>query len=82
MHQQQKPNKRYERVFAIIRFDTYYDIDTPIEIKIHTTKVFWTEKDAEWEIKRLNSLKCTKGSIYFYQPICLVKEKREYAKIS
>ena len=63
-----RPNARYEHVFAIVRVDTYVDVDMGVEpgAAITVTKVLREQEIAEAEVERLNLLNSPKGSSYFW----------------
>ncbi len=59
-------NPKYTHVFAIVRYDTSYDIDTPMEKKITVDKVVRTKEEAEAEIDMLNIIDTNGRYKYFY----------------
>jgi hypothetical protein len=62
-----KPNKKYQHVYAIIRYETDADERAPIDFRITVKKVVVDPHQAEMEVKRLNDLNQDKGSYYFCQ---------------
>jgi hypothetical protein len=62
-----KPSKKHEHVFAIVRYETDADANTPIELRVTIKKVVLDPQFAEMEVKRLNELNKEKGAHYFYQ---------------
>ncbi len=62
-----KPNKKFDHVFAIVRVDTFHELDVPFEKTVTVKKVVWTEKIAEQEVERLNKLNASVGAVYFWQ---------------
>jgi hypothetical protein len=62
-----KPNKKYQHVYAIIRYETDADETTPIHLRITVKKIVVDPHYADAEVKRLNDLKRDKGSYYFTQ---------------
>jgi hypothetical protein len=60
------PNSKYEHVFAIVRVDTFHDMDTPVQDTVTVKKVVWSRDTAEQEVARLNELNSSKGSVYFW----------------
>ena len=61
------PNRKYDHVFAIVRVDTYDELEVPLENAVIVKKVVWTQYDAEAEVERLNRLNKDKGCVYFWQ---------------
>ncbi|MGA2706599.1 MAG: hypothetical protein ABSH35_36785 [Isosphaeraceae bacterium] len=62
-----KPNRKYQDMYAIIRYETDADINAPIDLRITVKKVVVDPHYAEKEVKRLNELNKDKGSYYFCQ---------------
>jgi len=62
-----KPNRKYQHMYAIIRYETDADINAPIDLRITVKKVVVDPHYAEKEVKRLNELNKDKGSYYFCQ---------------
>jgi hypothetical protein len=62
-----KPNKKYGHVYAIVRYETDADQDSPVDLRVTVKKVVADAHYAEREVKRLNDLNREKGSYYFYQ---------------
>ncbi len=62
-----KPNRKYQHIYAIIRYDIDADSDAPIDLRITVKKVVVDPQYAEAEVKRLNELNKDKDSYYFYQ---------------
>lgn len=67
-----RPNARYDG-YAILRLDVYAGDPDPLidmadsQFGFTVKKVPWDREDAEAEVARLNELKETKGSVYFWQ---------------
>jgi hypothetical protein len=62
-----KPNRKYQHMYAIIRYETDADMNAPIDLRITVKKVVVDPHYAEKEVKRLNELNKDKGSYYFCQ---------------
>lgn len=62
-----KPNRKYQHIYAILRYETDADVSTPIDLRITVKKVVIDPQYAEREVKRLNELNKDKGSYYFCQ---------------
>jgi hypothetical protein len=62
-----KPNKKYQHVYAIVRFETDADEEAPIDFRITVKKVVADPHYADREVKRLNDLNKDKGAYYFSQ---------------
>jgi len=62
-----KPNRKHGHVYAIIRYETDADENTPIDVRVTVKKIVCDPHHAETEVKRLNDLNEEKGSYYFYQ---------------
>lgn len=61
-----KPNAKYDHVYAIIRLDGFYENMT-IQDAITVTKVVWSEELAKQEVARLTTINSDKRCYYFYQ---------------
>ena len=62
-----KPNKKYDHIYAIVRYETDEGEDAPIDLRITVKKVVVDPDYAEKEVERLNALNKDKGSYYFCQ---------------
>lgn len=62
-----KPNKKYQHIYAIIRYETDADECSPIDLRITVKKVVVDPHFADQEVKRLNELNKDKGAYYFSQ---------------
>lgn len=62
-----KPHKKYEHLFAIVRYDSAADPLCPIDFRVTVKKIVADATYAASEVKRLNELNQDKGSYYFYQ---------------
>jgi hypothetical protein len=62
-----KPSKRYDHVYAIVRYETDAEESTPIDIRITVKKIVTDPLIAKSEVRRLNGLNADKGSFYFMQ---------------
>ena len=62
-----KPNKRYEHVYAIIRYETDAEQMAPIDFRVTVKKIVSDPHYAATEVQRLNDLNKDKGAYYFYQ---------------
>jgi hypothetical protein len=62
-----KPNKKYQHIYAILRYETDADEKAPIDLRVTVKKVVVDPRYAETEVKRLNDLNKEKGSYYFCQ---------------
>jgi len=62
-----KPNRKYQHMYAIIRYETDVDKYAPIDLRITIKNVVVDPHYAEKEVKRLNDLNKDKGSYYFCQ---------------
>ncbi len=62
-----KPSRKYQHIYAIVRYETDADMNTPIDLRITVKKVVVDPHYAENEVRRLNALNKDKGSYYFYQ---------------
>lgn len=62
-----KPNLKYDHVFAIVRVDSFQDLAVSPETKIVIKKIVLTQEVAKAEVTRLNNLNNNKNCIYFYQ---------------
>ena len=62
-----KPNRKYPHVYAIIRYDAFHGESTPIENRITVKKVVTDQGLAESEVARLNELNKDKGAYYYLQ---------------
>ena len=62
-----KPNRKYQHMYAIIRYETDADMNAPIDLRVTAKKVVVDPHYAEKEVKRLNELNKDKGSYYFCQ---------------
>ena len=62
-----RPNSKYDHVYAIVRVDTFHELEIPVESAITVKKVVWTQEVAEAEVIRLNRLNKEKGAVYFWQ---------------
>lgn len=67
------PNRDYDHVFAIIRFDSFQLPDAPPDELVTIKMIVWDQEVAEQEVARLNSLNAGKGSVYFWQMTRLAK---------
>ena len=67
MSGEMKPNRKYQHMYAIIRYETDADMNAPIDLRITVKKVVVDPHYAEKEVKRLNELNKDKGSYYFCQ---------------
>ena len=45
-----------EQVFAIVRFDNFYDSSVALEDRVTVTKVLFDREGAEAEVRRLNKV--------------------------
>lgn len=62
-----KPSKKYQHIYAIMRYETDADEKVPIDLRVTVKKVVVDAHYAESEVKRLNELNKDKGCYYFYQ---------------
>src|SRR3954451_11557417 len=62
-----KPNRKYQHIYAIIRYETDAGEETPVDLRFTVKKVVSDPHYAEQEVKRLNNLNQEKGSYYFWQ---------------
>jgi hypothetical protein len=62
-----KPNRKYQHIYAIIRYETDADPNAPIDFRVTVKKVVIDPHYAEEEVKRLNDLNKDKGAYYFCQ---------------
>lgn len=62
-----KPNKKYQHIYAIVRYATNADDKTPIDLRFFVTKVVTDGNYADREVKRLNELNKDKDYCYFSQ---------------
>jgi hypothetical protein len=62
-----KPNRIYQHIYAIVRYETDADENTPIDLRVTVKKVVVDPHYAEKEVKRLNDLNKEKSCYYFYQ---------------
>lgn len=69
------PNLKYDHVFAIVRVDTFGEIEVKPETMVTVKKIAWSQRDAEAEVARLNRLNKDKGCVYFWQ-ITRLERKR------
>jgi hypothetical protein len=60
-----KPSKKYEHLYAVVRYDT--DETTPIDLRFFIVKVVADRQYADEEAKRLFALNKKKGYYYFVQ---------------
>jgi hypothetical protein len=61
------PNARYDHVFAIIRVDVSCDVEPDYEQSITVKKIVRSQEEAEAEVARLNRLRKSERSKYFWQ---------------
>ena len=62
-----KPSKRYQHIYAIVRYEADADPDVPIEFRITVKKVVVDPRHADAEVRQLNDLNRDKNSYYFSQ---------------
>jgi hypothetical protein len=62
-----KPNKKFQHIYAVVRYETDADENTPIDLRVTVKKVVVDPHHAEEEVKRLNNLNKEKNCYYFYQ---------------
>ena len=62
-----KPNRKYEHLYAIVRYVTNADEATPIDLRFLVTKVVSDGNYAQREANRLNTLNKDKDYHYFVQ---------------
>ena len=67
MTEAMKPNKKYEHLYAIVRYESDAEELTPIDLRVVVKKIVNDPHYAEQEVKRLNDLNQEKGSYYFCQ---------------
>jgi hypothetical protein len=62
-----KPNRKYDHIYAILRYETDVDADAPIDLRVTVKKVVVDPRYAESEVNRLNALNKDKNAYYFCQ---------------
>jgi hypothetical protein len=62
-----KPSKKYQHLYAIVRYETDADENAPIDLRVTVKKVVVDPHHAEAEVKRLNDLNKDKSCYYFCQ---------------
>jgi len=67
MSQELKPNRKYQHIYAILRYEVDADETAPIDLRITVKKVVVDPHYADAEVKRLNDLNKDKKSYYFSQ---------------
>ena len=61
-----------EQVFAIVRFDNFYDSSVALEDRVTVTKVLFDREGAEAEVRRLNKVNGDKSCVYVWQATRLI----------
>lgn len=62
-----KPSKKYQHIYAILRYESDAGPETPIDFRVTVKKVVVDPHYADKEVKRLNDLNREKGAYYFCQ---------------
>jgi len=62
-----KPSKKYQHIYAILRYETDAGENVPIDLRVTVKKVVVDPQFADQEVKRLNELNKDKGCHYFVQ---------------
>jgi len=62
-----KPSKKYEHLYAVVRYAIDADETTPIDLRFFIVKVVADRQYADEEAKRLSDLNKEKGYYYFVQ---------------
>lgn len=58
---------RLPRVFAVVRFDHFADLDVPLEHQFTVVRVMQEQAEASREVDRLNALNSDKDCRYYVQ---------------
>ncbi len=74
-----KPNKRYNRVYVILRVDEYPDLVVPTQEKVSVTKILRDAEAAKQEVDRLNAQRRSENSHYLLQVARLEREPQTTA---
>lgn len=62
-----KPNKKYEHLYAIVRYERNVDGNLLIDLRVTVKKIVTDGDYAAQEVARLNELNADKGAYYFFQ---------------
>ena len=77
-----KPNARFDHVYAIIRLDDFLGPDVPAMNKITIKKVMRCAEAAEAEAKRLNDLRHGRPGVHYFVQITRLEREERLSPLS